>query len=114
VPGILCHHERFDGKGYPKGLAGDKIPLTGKIVMLADSFDAMTSHRTYRKALMLEEALAEIEKNLGRQFDPVVGGIFLKSSISRLWEMLQTGQNGDAYSENINDYGTFAIGALLS
>jgi HD-GYP domain-containing protein (c-di-GMP phosphodiesterase class II) len=114
VPGILCHHERFDGKGYPKGLTGNQIPLAGKIVMLADSFDAMTSHRTYRKALSLEEAIAEIEKNLGKQFDPIIGGIFLKSNINRLWETLQTGQNSDIYAGNINDYGTVAIGALLS
>ncbi len=114
VPGILHHHERFDGKGYPKGLAGNNIPLAGKIVMIADSFDAMTSHRTYRKALSLEEAIVEIEKNLGKQFDPVVGGIFLQSNINKLWDILQTGQNSDIYSDNIKDYGTFAIGALLS
>jgi len=64
--------------------------------------------------LSLEEAIAEIEKNLGKQFAPVIGDIFLKSNLNRLWEMLQTGQNSDIYSENINDYGTFAIGALLS
>jgi len=64
--------------------------------------------------LSLEEAIAEIEKNLGKQFAPVIGDIFLKSNLNRLWEMLQTGLNSDIYSENINDYGTFAIGALLS
>jgi HD-GYP domain-containing protein (c-di-GMP phosphodiesterase class II) len=114
VPGILYHHERFDGKGYPKGLAGNNIPIAGKIVMIADSFDAMTSQRTYHKAMSLEEAIVEIEKNLGKQFDPIIGGIFLKSNLNRLWEMLQTGQTGDLYTDNINDYGTFAVGALLS
>ena len=64
--------------------------------------------------MSLEEAIVEIEKNLGKQFDPIVGGIFLKSNLNRLWEMLQTGQTGDLYSDNINDYGTFAVGALLS
>jgi HD-GYP domain-containing protein (c-di-GMP phosphodiesterase class II) len=114
IPGILYHHERVDGKGYPKGLSGTHIPLAGKIVMIADSFDAMTSHRTYRKAMTFEEAIVEIEKNIGKQFDPVVAGIFLKSNLNKLWEILQTGQSTDMYSDNINDYGTFAIGALLS
>jgi response regulator RpfG family c-di-GMP phosphodiesterase len=114
IPGILYHHERFDGKGYPKGLSGTHIPLAGKIVMIADSFDAMTSHRTYRKALSFEEAIVEIEKNIGKQFDPVVAGIFLKSNLSKLWEILQTGQSTDMYSDNINDYGTIAVGALLN
>ena len=114
VPGILYHHERHDGKGYPKGLAGNNIPIAGKIVMIADSFDAMTSQRTYHKAMSLEEAIVEIEINLGKQFDPIIGEIFLKSNLSRLWEMLQTGHTSDFYSDNINDYGAVAVGALLS
>jgi HD-GYP domain-containing protein (c-di-GMP phosphodiesterase class II) len=69
VPGVLYHHERVDGKGYPRGLVGSQIPLIGKVVGLADSFDAMTSKRTYRDALTVEEAVAEIEKGLGTQFD---------------------------------------------
>lgn len=113
VPGILHHHERFDGKGYPNGLAGNNIPLAGKIVMIADSFDAMTSKRTYHKALNLEDAIDEIEANIGQQFDPIIGSIFLKSDLSKLWEMLQTGQS-ETYTDNINDYGTVAIGSLLS
>lgn len=114
VPGILHHHERFDGKGYPRGLAGNHISLAGKIVMIADSFDAMTSHRTYHNAMMLGEAVVEIEKGLGVQFDPVIGGIFLKSDLDKLWDLLQNGQNNDVYSENINDYGTLAIGTLIN
>ncbi|HEV8292670.1 MAG TPA: HD-GYP domain-containing protein, partial [Tepidisphaeraceae bacterium] len=57
IPGVLYHHERYDGKGYPTGLAGKNIPLMGRIICLADCFDAMTSNRTYRKALPLEVAL---------------------------------------------------------
>ncbi|OHB48855.1 MAG: hypothetical protein A2Y10_06280 [Planctomycetes bacterium GWF2_41_51] len=113
LPGILHHHERFDGKGYPKGLAENNIPLMGRIVMIADSFDAMTSERTYRKALGVEDAIKEIEVNLGKQFDPIIGQIFVRSDIDKLWEILQTGQNRDQYGENSIDYGTAAIGALL-
>jgi len=113
VPGILHDHERFDGTGYPKGLTGDRISLAGKIVMIADSFDAMTSHRTYRKALTFENALEEIEKNLGKQFDPAIGEIFLESNVSKLWEMLQNGHNSDIFPDSIKDYGAFAVGALL-
>lgn len=113
LPGILHHHEKFDGKGYPKGLAGNNIPLMGRIVMIADSFDAMTSERTYRKALSVDAALKEIEANLGRQFDPAIGQIFLKSDISKLWEILQTGQNDDQYRESSIDFGATAIGSLL-
>ncbi|MFA5094522.1 MAG: HD domain-containing phosphohydrolase [Candidatus Omnitrophota bacterium] len=65
-------HERFDGKGYPLGLKGDQIPIGTKIISIADAFDAMTSTRTYRKALSKEVACEEIEKCSGTQFDPAV------------------------------------------
>lgn len=91
LPGILYHHERYDGKGYPNGLAGDEIPLLGKIVGLADSFDAMTTKRIYRKALTLEAALKEIEDGLGTQFDPQIGRIFLDSDVYYLWKIIQEG-----------------------
>jgi len=113
VPGILYHHERFDGNGYPNGLTGNNIPLAGKIVMIADSFDAMTSQRTYRNALTVEEAIHEIEVNLGKQFDPVIGEIFLKSDVNKLWEILQNDQNCDSYVDLSNNYGMAAVGALL-
>ncbi len=113
VPGVLCHHERYDGEGYPRGLTGDAIPLAGKIVMIADSFDAMTSRRTYREALGLEEAINEIKKGLGGQFDPEIGSIFLNSDIDKLWELIQNGGTDDLYSDNFSDYGTIAVGALL-
>ncbi len=64
------HHERWDGRGYPDGLKGEEIPLEVRIVSIADSFDAMTSNRAYRRALSLEEALDEIEKQAEKQFDP--------------------------------------------
>ncbi|MDB5330095.1 MAG: hypothetical protein JWP03_1246 [Phycisphaerales bacterium] len=80
IPGVLHHHERFDGKGYPAGLAGADIPLMGRIICLADCFDAMTSNRTYRKALPLEVAMIEIRRCSGTQFDPALAEAFLSST----------------------------------
>jgi len=71
IPYCLYHHERYDGKGYPYGLAGEAIPIEGRIIAVADTFDAMTSNRPYRKGLDPEIAIAEIEKGKGGQFDPV-------------------------------------------
>lgn len=67
---IRSHHERWDGKGYPEGLAGEDIYLPARIFMIADCFDAMTTDRPYRKALPLHVALEEIERHAGSQFDP--------------------------------------------
>ena len=78
---IKYHHERFDGKGYPDGLKGDEIPLTARIVTVADSFDAMTSTRPYRSALPHDVAMAEILRGKNAQFDPRVIDAF--SSIPR-------------------------------
>lgn len=74
---IRHHHERFDGKGYPDGLKGEEIPLIARIIAIADAFNAMTSDRSYRKALSIKEALAEIEKGAGTQFDPVLAKLFV-------------------------------------
>ncbi len=70
IPYALYHHERFDGNGYPYGLKGDKIPIEGRALAVADTFDAMTSNRPYRKGLDPEIAIEEIEKCKGSQFDP--------------------------------------------
>jgi len=113
VPGVLCHHERVDGKGYPGGLVGEQIPLTGKIVGLADSFDAMTSKRTYRDAMSVEQALAEIEKELGTQFDRKVGRVFLDSDVSLLWEIIQNGFSEVYGSSDYVEYGAAAVGTLI-
>ena len=76
--GALYHHERYDGKGYPKGLAGEEIPLIARIICVADSFDTMNSNRVYRKKLTKECIINEIELNKGRQFDPVIADVMLK------------------------------------
>lgn len=73
----LSHHERFDGGGYPRGLSGENIPLEGRIVSVVDVFDALTHERPYKRAWPLEEALAEIESQRGKQFDPQVVDAFL-------------------------------------
>ena len=70
IPGIVGHHERWDGKGYPRGIAGEMIPLEGRCLNIADTFDAITSIRPYKKLLSVDFALGELERNAGTQFDP--------------------------------------------
>lgn len=78
IPIILHHHERFDGQGYPSKLMGTQIPLSARILAIADTYDAMTSDRPYRKALSSEEALAEILRCKGTQFDPFLAEAFVE------------------------------------
>jgi HD-GYP domain-containing protein (c-di-GMP phosphodiesterase class II) len=113
VPGVLCHHERVDGKGYPNHLVGDEIPLLGKIIGLADSFDAMTSKRTYRDAMTVEQALEEIERGLGTQFDEKIGRVFLDSDVYELWDIIRDGFNEFSGSSTSEEYGTAAVGTLI-
>ncbi|HEX4794810.1 MAG TPA: HD-GYP domain-containing protein [Humisphaera sp.] len=77
LPGVLHHHERWDGKGYPHGLAGEAIPLIGRVLALADTFDAMTSTRSYRAATPREKVLEEIRRCAGTQFDPALVPMFV-------------------------------------
>jgi HD-GYP domain-containing protein (c-di-GMP phosphodiesterase class II) len=74
---VLHHHERWDGGGYPYGLGGDAIPLEARILAVADAYDAMTSQRPYRAARTRAEALAEVERCAGSQFDPQIARVFL-------------------------------------
>jgi diguanylate cyclase (GGDEF)-like protein len=83
--GILSHHERWDGKGYPMGLKGEAIPLVARIIALADSYDAMISDRPYRNALSEEEALVEIRENAGTQFEPEIARIFVEKVLGEQW-----------------------------
>jgi response regulator RpfG family c-di-GMP phosphodiesterase len=79
APVVRSHHERYDGKGYPDGLAGEQIPLGARIFSLADTLDAMTSDRAYRKATGLPEVYAEVSRERGMQFDPQIADLFLKT-----------------------------------
>jgi len=76
---ILSHHERWDGKGYPRGLKGARIPLLSRILAVVDAYDAMTKDRVYRKAMSNEAAVAEIRRNAGTQFDPEIARICIES-----------------------------------
>ena len=78
LPIVRSHHERFDGTGYPQGLAGEEIPLLARIVTVADAFDAMTSQRAYRGRRSWQEALQQLEKGAGTQFDPLLVSVFLR------------------------------------
>ena len=77
IPIVFHHHEKYDGKGYPMKLAGESIPLLARIASLADTFDAMTSKRSYRNALALETVIEEIKTCSGTQFDPKIAAVFL-------------------------------------
>lgn len=73
----LYHHERWDGKGYPFGLKGDNIPICARIIAVADAYDAMTVDRPYKKKVTKDEALKEVLKEAGKQFDPELAEIFV-------------------------------------
>ena len=75
---VLCHHERYDGRGYPQGLEGERIVLGARIFSVADSLDAITSDRPYHRGASYEEARREIAAHAGTQFDPIVVERFLK------------------------------------
>lgn len=99
--GALYHHERYDGKGYVHGLKGEEIPLNARIIGIADTFDAMTANRIYRKQLDMDYVLNELEKGRGTQFDPELVDIMLrliadgKIDIQSLYENKQNGVQGE-------------------
>ena len=78
IPGVLYHHERWDGRGYPHGVAGRDIPLFGRLIGLADAFDAMSSNRTYRSGMSRREVLSEVIRCRGSQFDPELADLFVR------------------------------------
>jgi HD-GYP domain-containing protein (c-di-GMP phosphodiesterase class II) len=88
---VVQHHERFDGKGYPHGIAGEQISLAGRIVAVADSYEVMTAVRPYRKPIGVSAAREELVKCSGSQFDPVVVRAFLNISLGRLWRVVGLG-----------------------
>jgi putative nucleotidyltransferase with HDIG domain len=79
LPSVLHHHERWDGTGYPRGRAGERIPLEARILSVADSFDAMTSIRPYRTPRQVQDALEELERCAGSQFDPELVAVFAEA-----------------------------------
>jgi HD-GYP domain-containing protein (c-di-GMP phosphodiesterase class II) len=92
IPGILHHHEYWNGSGYPHGLAGEEIPLQGRIIHIGDAFDAMTTDRIYRTKIGVSGAVAEIKKYSGSQFDP--------SLVACLLEAHRTGRVHDGMPES--------------
>jgi HD-GYP domain-containing protein (c-di-GMP phosphodiesterase class II) len=94
IDGCWCHHEWYDGGGYPRGLAGDQIPLVGRVVAIADAYDAMTSDRAYRRALPHEVAVGEIERCAGTQFDPTLADAFVK--LMEEWRLVMRTRGHDS------------------
>ncbi len=113
IPGVIGHHERVDGKGYPHSLVGNEIPMIAKIIAVADAFDAMISKRVYRDALSIRRAVSEINKGLGTQFDETVGTVFLESDLKQLWDSIQDGFIESWDYSNFSEYGAQAVGTLL-
>ena len=87
IPAVLSHHERYDGKGYPRRLAEEDIPITGRILCIADSFDAITSERNYKKAEPVEKAIAILRAESGKQFDPFLSEVFIDLVESKKLEL---------------------------
>lgn len=79
VPYVRCHHERFDGRGYPDGLSGKEIPRGGRLIAVADTFDAITTQRPYKPAFSVDRAIGELRDQSGRQFDPEMVDAFLSA-----------------------------------
>ncbi|MFK5883215.1 MAG: diguanylate cyclase, partial [Candidatus Izemoplasma sp.] len=78
VPAIMSHHEQYDGNGYPRGISGKNIPILGRCICIADSFDAMTTNRPYKQGLTFDEAIDELKRHRGKQFDPELVDIFVE------------------------------------
>jgi HD-GYP domain-containing protein (c-di-GMP phosphodiesterase class II) len=105
LPGVLYHHERWDGQGYPQGLRGEGIPLIARLIGLADSFDAMSSNRTYRAAMSREQVLREIGQCSGRQFDPDLARVFLKLDFSEFDRLVSEHQARELDDQTLRHQG---------
>ncbi len=95
IPGVLHHHEYYDGRGYPDHLTGENIPLDGRIICVADAFDAMTTNRPYRKGLTVKTAIGELQKFTGKQFDPVCVEAFLRAFDKKLFQYFEKVDGSD-------------------
>ncbi len=109
---VRHHHERWDGCGYPDGLAGTRIPLWARIFAVVDTVDAMTSNRPYRRALSLEDALDVLRNESGRQFDPACVDAFLRLDRRRVAELLEDldADYADAAARSVASKSVFGIG----
>ncbi|MHC4990457.1 MAG: HD domain-containing phosphohydrolase [Planctomycetota bacterium] len=94
LPGVLYHHERWDGEGYPQRLAGEDIPRIARVISLADAFDAMSSTRTYRPSLSRDRVLREIREQAGRQFDPRLAAFFVQLDFTEFDELVRSHSAG--------------------
>jgi response regulator RpfG family c-di-GMP phosphodiesterase len=92
IPGVYLHHERWDGRGYPLGLRGSEIPMVARIISIADTYDAMTTDRAYRRALPHEVTLTEIQRCSGTQFDPDLAGNFVERIDKHREELRESGE----------------------
>ena len=92
LTGIMHHHERMDGRGYPMGFAGDEIPEFARIIAVADAFDSMTSTRAYRRATRIPDAIAELRKGAGTQFDPKIVDAFVAALEQDGWQLQEPAQ----------------------
>jgi len=101
LPGVLSHHERWDGRGYPNNLAGEDLPLFARLIGLADSFDAMSSTRTYRSAMPRDKVLSEIRNCAGTQFDPELAPIFADLDLTEYDEMVKKHAAAEALTHEL-------------
>ena len=103
LAGVMHHHERWDGGGYPAGLSGEKIPLVARMISIADAFDAMTSSRTYREGMSRELVLAEMRKCAGTQFDPELVPIFVSLDFTEYDRMVEDHTAADGRARTIQE-----------
>jgi HD-GYP domain-containing protein (c-di-GMP phosphodiesterase class II) len=106
---VRHHHENFDGTGYPDGLAGEAIPIGARVIMIADTLDAMTTDRPYRRALPFERVLEEVRKYSGRQFDPQLAGLVAKSPAIRRLVTAQAHPTGEAVRSQPDEVGRLRV-----
>ena len=113
---VLCHHERIDGRGYPRHLSGDEIPVLARILAVADCFDVMTARDSYRDPVSSEEALVELRRVAGTQLDPVVVEVFVEM-IERHGVAFRHADEADfekelAFDRRVRDYARPKVAAL--
>lgn len=109
IPGILHHHERFDGLGYPAGLAGPKIPLFARVIAVADAFDSLTTNRSYREEASSEDALAQLRQRAGTHLDPDVVEALSQALVRQPWESTRISEAVIESAVDFNDHDDPAV-----